>query len=310
MNQPEIEFYKRLTEFVPTAPTEGSPVEERFKAVPDYKIPVSPKNLFTHQEIHPIVLDLSLLKAFGEEWYYWEVPTLWKSIHDEFKSKVSESNRAKINAVRTARITTLPWDSWHVFENVVLALDGFVPRWDILQKVDLESLFVGVDILEQIRPEDYSEDVRNYIAAVFLDDDVFFTPPPLEFSQAEVSQPYYLCKDCGNEEWALHHDGICSVCSGRYDPENGLSMRPSQEAIDKKLGQNTVLRYKFDPGPEQRVWDLVARSKNEQSILKVAGPAEIGVSKLLDARDLMNIRRRQLKNQLTALKSWLNSRSS
>jgi hypothetical protein len=174
-----------------------------------------------------------------------------------------------------------------------------------MQPLSLEDLYVAVDIISGIRQETYSSEVRLYMAACVLEEDVFFVPPPLDFIQKEVAQPYHHCKDCGNSESALSSDGICSNCSGRLHPEQGLSLEPREDLLKQGLGKNTQLLNRFDPTSVQKKWDEVKDKPTPEfpDIPETMEEAQVG--KLLLARDCMNYRRKQLAEQLTTLKSWL-----
>jgi hypothetical protein len=306
---PEQELYERLltTEktLTPTAPSEGSEVEKELtKNNPSKGVPVTIRNLFTHHDSHPIVLDYALLRSFGLEWFTWDTSTIWAEVHRNFKTEISEHNRNKIQAVKTLHVSSVPWDSWNVFEKIIQGLNNNVARWDIVQAPTIEQLFAGIDIIDNVRMEEFSSEVRRYMAAVVLNEDILFVPPPLDFIQLEVSQPYYVCLDCGSHELALYHDGLCTPCSKKVSPEQGLSLRPPQDILELGYGRNIELRLKFNPDPVEARWSEVSHLATDKVDLKES-PEDVQVAKLLIARDYMNIRRRQLSEQLTALKSWL-----
>lgn len=288
-----------------TAPSAGGVVEKELEKVDsDFKIPLTLRNVFTHHDSHPIVLNLCLIKAFQLEWLLWEPETIWASIQRVFGSQVSEHNRAKIQAIQTLNVVQSPWEMWQVFEKVVQALNNNVPKFDVMQVPTIEQLFVAVDIMDTLRRESFSQEVKSYMAAAVLNDDVFFVPPPLDFIQTEVGHPFYTCQDCGTKFNALFHDGICDSCTQKFDPEQGLSMRPKPELLQAGHGKNMTLSLKYDPDPIQKRWQEVATLKTESVQLEET-QVDAQVAKLLVARDYMNIRRRQLAEQLIALRSWL-----
>lgn len=301
---PEQELYELLSKAEaskkPSAPSEGSAVEKDMeKAEPDFKTPVSLRNLFTHHETHPLVLYFALIKALGPQWVTWESETVFSEVSRIFKTQVSEHNRAKVLALKACLLVDSPWQSWQVFEKVLHAFNGNIPRWDIMQALSLGELMAGVDILDSLRRQEFGDEVRLYAGATVLHEDVFYCPPPLDVFQAEVSRPHWECLDCGSRDSALFHDGVCDTCSGKFDPEKGLSMTP-----DPGKGRNTKLVVTFDPDPVQARWELVATIATEKVELDET-QADIQVAKLLLARDYTNILRRQLAEQLVSLKSWL-----
>jgi hypothetical protein len=203
----------------------------------------------------------------------------------------------------------MPWNRWQVFEKVGQALNNNIPMFHIIQPLALEQLFVAVDMLNNLRVVSFSDEVKTYMAGCVLNDQVFFVPPPLDFIQLEVSQPQYHCKDCGNTESALFSDGYCSFCTERLHPEQGLSLAPKKEALDAGKGKNVETIIKYDPTEVAKLW----KSHSEHSLHSFADKFSthqddenwVQLSKLLIARDYMNVRRKQLAEQLTTLKSWL-----
>lgn len=265
--------------------------------------PVSLRNLFTHTDAHPVVLDLACTKAFGNEWHHWEAPTLWAEIKRVFQSEISEQVRNKLQAIRTLYVSDLPWGSWQVFEKIAHALNGNTPDWSFMQAVGLEELYGTVDMIDQIRRSDWSNEVKLYMAACVLGEDVFYVPAPLEFIQAEVSQPYFVCRDCGNSDPALFHDGVCDTCTLKFEGGSFLLSEYGKTPAGNK-GRNLTIVLRYNPELVEKRWNEVSGIPSNKVVLKET-PADVQVDKLLSARDYMNIRRRQLVEQITALKGWL-----
>jgi hypothetical protein len=307
---PEDALFDRLhsaEKVVPTASTIGSPEESyvRSKGEPDSSKPVTLRNLFTHPDAHPITLDFAMMKAFGEDWFGWQAETLWDEIRDEFGSQLSELCKQKIRALQACHVSVLPWKAWQVFEKVAHAFNGTLPNFSIVQMLDLEELFATVDMLAFTRKEKFSDEVKLYMAGTVLHEDVFFVPAPLDFLQMEVSQPHYHCNDCGNEEPALFHDGFCSACTERMHPEQGLTLEPRQELVNQGLGKNTTIVPRYDHQAIAKRWEEVKALPFSEFKPDEDRMEDVQVRQLLLARDYMNIRRKQLAEQLTALKPWM-----
>ena len=288
-----------------TAPTAGGIVERELeKTDTDFKTPLTLRNLFTHHDAHPLVLDLALIKAFQNDWLSWEPETLWTSIQTVFSTSISEHNRAKVQAIKTLHVVNAPWESWQVLEKILQALNNNIPQFESMQLPTLEQIYAGIDIMDTIRREEFSDEVKNYLAAAVLNEDIFFVPPPLDFLQMGISKPFYRCQDCGMTYSALFHDGICDSCTQKFDPEQGLSMQPKKELLQAGFGKKMDLALRYDPDPVQKRWTEVSSMRTEEIRLEET-QADVQVAKLLVARDYMNVRRRQLAEQLTSLKSWL-----
>lgn len=305
---PEDALFERLQlagSVKPTAETAGSPEEDRVKGRPDSTKPVTLRNLFTHQDAHPVVLDFALLKVYQEEWFRWEPETLWEEIPKTFSTQISELCRQKIRALQAVHRSVMPWHKWQVFEKVAQAFNGNIPNFKVMQALSLEELYAAVDILDTLKKTEFNDEVRLFMAGIVLHEDVFFVPPPLDFIQLEVSQPHYRCNDCGNEELALFHDGFCSNCTERLHPFQNLSLLPMQEKVDAGKGKNLTAVVRHDPVPIAVRWKDVQKLPYTEFTPNEESTADVQCMKLLLARDYMNIRRKQLAEQLTTLKSWM-----
>ena len=309
MINPEQELFDLLTSSPkkPTAPSEDSSIEKELKKDdPDFGTPVTIRNLFTHHDTHPVVIDFALMKVFGIYWLGWERETIYSEINTEFQSQISEHAKAKIQTVKTMHVSAAPWKQWQVFEKIVQGLNNNIPNWEVMQAPSIEQLFAAIDSFDFIRKEDFSEEVKQYMAASILHEDVTFTPEPLDFLQLYVAQPKTVCNDCGLETSSLYSDGICDACSGRFDPSQGLSLQPNQVKIMDGKGKNTKVVFTYDYASVRDKWDHVKNIKSDQVELE-DNAVDSQIAKLLISRDYMNIRRRQLAEQLVSLKSWLGS---
>jgi len=299
---------KALETKAPTAPTEGSPEEDAAyrKGEPESTKPVTLRNLFTHPDAHPVVLDFALQKSFQEDWFRWTPETTWFEIQESFSTQLSELCRHKIRALQVVHVSKWPWKRWNIFEKVAQALNSNFPDFQHLQKLSLPELYASVDMLQTINKEqEFEDEVKLYMAATVLDEDIFYVPPPLDFIQMEVAQPHYLCKDCGNTELALFHDGVCSNCTDRMNPTQKLSMQPLPEKLRAGMGKNVVAAPRFDWEPIAKRWDEVKGMSFREFQPHSESREDMQCAKLLLARDYMNLRRKQLAEQITNLKSWL-----
>lgn len=299
---------KALGTKAPTAPTEGSPEEEvvRLKGEPDGTKPVNLRNLFTNPDGHPVVIDFALQRQFHEDWFRWQPETLWDEITKEFSTQISELCRHKVRALQTIHTSPWPWKRWSVFEKVAQTLNGNFPDFKNVQKLSLPELYCAVDMLDTLQKEkQYSDEVRLYMAASVLEENVFLVPAPLDFIQLEVSQPHYHCNDCGTEEPALFHDGICSHCTDRMHPYQNMTMQPMQSKVAAGFGKNVSVTVRYDPASIAKRWQEVKAVPFASFQPNLEDEADMQCSRLMLARDYMNIRRKQLAEQITNLKGWL-----
>ncbi|MCA8940371.1 MAG: hypothetical protein KDB07_11205, partial [Planctomycetes bacterium] len=162
-------------------------------------------NLFSHHDTHPLILDLQATKLLGPEWFVWEPETIRLVLPKEAGQNISEINWQKLQACKTTHVNPgMVFDEWEVFLRVITALNNVVPDSDILQQPNAARLYAGVGMLRMLDPdEDFSREVRRFIAASLLYQGIIFAPGELSFVQDLLLEPYYVCPDCGNEEKVL-----------------------------------------------------------------------------------------------------------
>ena len=253
-------------------------------------------------------MDMALIRSFQSDWLLWEPETIYTEIKDTFRNDVSELAKSKIQVLRTLHVSKVPWHSWQVFEKVMQGLNNNIPKWDLMQPLDVPQLYVGIDILDclpDMAEAEFSDEVRLYMTACLHNEEVFFVPPPLDFLELEVSGPKYRCLTCGREFSALFSDGHCDHCTKRMSPEKGLGLRPDQELVEKGVGATTSFQT-HDPTLVATRWAEVEHLPSSQVTIH-EDEIDTQISKLLMARDYLNVRRRQLVDQLTSLKAWLGS---
>lgn len=260
--------------------------------------------LFSFHDAHPVALTMVLLEKFSAEWLEWEPDTLKKEILETFKAtSISEHNWQKIQAIKTLTSTVGFWKEWQIFEKIVQALNNNVPRFDIAQRCTLSQLMAGVDIANTIRKEVFDDEPQKYIAACALDEGVTYLPTPLDFAQKRLSEPTYVCRVCGNVD-TDDIDGRCDFCTARFSDEHPLSMKPSP-GVPEHAGKDVQRFLKYDPAPvERRFFEL--KNKGAEALkLDENKTEDVQAAKLMVAYDYMQLRNKQLIEQLEELRSWV-----
>lgn len=284
-----------------------APVTEGLAAAPEAPSvkTVTTKNLFSNPETHPVVLDFALLKQFKLDWFSWLPETLFSEIEHVFKTSIAEVNRLKILAAQNLHMADYFWEEWEIFEKTMVALNGIAPRLDSMQPLSIESLLAGVDIANLIRKEEFSDEVARYVAGCMLFEQVTYAPPPIEFCQKFISQPYYICKDCEKKGSALPpFGGYCDSCSHRFDQEHPFSLKP--EDGFEGAGKNLSIHLTYDPAPvEARFHALNKMSAKDLPGAIRETSEDTESAKLIIAVDYQNFRTKQLQDQLVSLGSWL-----
>lgn len=259
---------------------------------------------FSYHDAHPIALVMVLMKEFEHDWFDWASEALKQEILTSFKAtSVSEHNWQKIQAARTLMVATGFWAEWEVFEKVAQAFNNNVPTFDVLQRCSLGQLMVGIDISQQLRQEDFSDEVKRYIACCAVDQGVSYLPAPLDIAQEILSQPQYECLDCGKIDDADMGFDRCEACSGRYLHERLLTGRAAPFASET-AGRNMRKYFMRDPGKVKERFEALKDKKSAE--LDEENTEDVQAAKLVVAHQYMQQRRGQLIEQLEELKEWVN----
>lgn len=304
MHRSTQDFLKQLAE--PVVDVKGSATEAVLdETVQDHTRALTKQNIWTHNDVSPLVLSAALDTAFGPDWFNWTYETVVMSIKSTFKTDTSVSNRQKIRALLSMYADhSMVWDSWQVFEKVIHSLNGNIPRWDVQQPLGVWELMAGVDMLNSLRDLPFSDEVRRYVAACFLTEELMLAPSPLQFAQLEISQPVIVCNTCGNQDAADLSDGTCDTCTKKYDASRGLSMKGDQNRTEKGIGKDLETVYTYDHRPVQVLWERV-KDLPSKDVKTPEDAVGLQVDSLLMARDHLASCRTQARKQFDQLKGWL-----
>jgi hypothetical protein len=266
--------------------------------------PVTRGNLFTHHDTHPIILDMALIRLFGTDWLEWEPETLREEIQRRYPHGISELNWNQIQAVKTLHVHDAPWQDYEAFVPVILALNNNIPIFTLLQRPTISNLMAGVDMMNDLREEEFTEEISRFCAACFLDEGVVYAPPPLDFIQGDLSKPMYYCPDCGSHVEDLPVDGICDVCSERFADGHPGNFRPNPEVVEKirQTGEGTNIRTYLER-PFKEVKERLADFHSTGHTLQ-EDVVDIQVAKLVVAENYMAQRRQQLQDQTRTMQPW------
>lgn len=211
--------------------------------------------LATHPDAHPVALDMWLVGSFGPEAAWtWEPETLWREISLLAGRMPSEAVRNKIQAIRTAHVQNTPYTEWEIFEKVIQALDGTIPRFDIMQPPSIPTLMASMDALWRIRAKKLSDEVKRYCVAVFLNSGVLYAPPPLDSINVLLTGATPLAGQMADE---VKHKMRSDLILQDNDPVDvqAAKLRAANEYMDTQrktmLEQLAVLRMEVKSGGTQ-----------------------------------------------------------
>lgn len=281
----EDRFYRQLQDseeekpVVESTSVEEEPPEEKPSEGP---APFTAQNFLVHHDTHPLVLDIVLLDEYGTDWLDWEPETLSTEIKDDFRqSSISALNWQQIQAVKTCHLTPAPWKAWEAFGVVCQALNNNIPNFHTMQKPTIAQVMLSFDVMKKIDQQTFSEEMAQFTAACFLDEGVYYLPPPADFAQSWAANPRYRCTKCGKVDRDDDND-VCDSCGA---PDSYLQKE-----------------YERDWRPVKARYDKINAQGDDHDVLQEE-VVDVQVAKLLVARDYVLYRRQQLAEQLKVVQN-------
>lgn len=123
------------------------------------------KNVFIERFIPPDVYRRILFGKYGGAWLEWDPQTLWMEIEEDFRAKVSDEVRDKINALRILLTTRNFWNDYAVFEKVVIAFNDRYVDPEHIQVCLPEELGYGLTVANSIVVHPFDREIKVYIQA-------------------------------------------------------------------------------------------------------------------------------------------------
>ena len=254
--------------------------------------------LLTDDTTSPVVLFFYCTKRYGYEWMKWGPEVLKRTLEVDHPS-VTISKKVLNRALATAVIATRDsfFEDWEPFHFLVQALIFGTPTAETMQEHSVGEMMAAVDDAIYIRDHisklvprpSFTDTVARYVAAQALNQGVWYLPAPLDFASDHAGMKRYHCRDCGHEGEIFEHDGLCDVCTERFDTDSLRSFKPSPATVARGLGHNTQIFYK-NPQDGVKV-RLHALQQNPSSFTGTQD--DVCAAKLLEAIDYMNQRRTQ-----------------
>jgi len=188
---------------------------------------------------HPMEIILALDAKLPVEWTEWEPPVLFKRAEGIFGT-LNEVTRQKMLAIQVARTTDRPWHDWDVFENTCLAFCGQIPLWGELEPLDLHEMAFGMGCLDDIRPEEYGDEVQGYIATTLVYNSLYAVPSCLPDVSAIVDRLEPESRDLIRQAQQAFAAGV-QVPSVESDPIDALEAQLQKMQLVEdwyRLGRN------------------------------------------------------------------------
>lgn len=125
-----------------------------------------------------------LNKAFGDDWWEWEMETIERMLWIRYGIALEDANRDKVWSVRHVCRSDKCFSDWFDFNQVAISFGSGIADFEYLRKPSPGMVISTVKTLNEIRPDRegfFGNDVINYICILLIDDGVYTPPPSLVF---------------------------------------------------------------------------------------------------------------------------------
>jgi len=254
--------------------------------------------LLTDDNAPPLVLFFYCTKKYEHTWMTWAPEVLKRTLEmDHPGTTVSKKvlNRALATAVIATRDSF--FEDWEPFHFLTQALVFGTPTADTMQEHSVGEMMAAVDDAVSLRDQlskiiprpSFSDTVARYVAAQALNQGVWYLPAPLDFASDHAGMKRYHCRDCGNESEVFVNDGLCDVCTERFDTDSLRAFKPSTVTAARGMGRNTQIIFK---NPQEGVRSRL-RVLQQTPAAFTGSQDDVCAAKLIEAIDYMNHRRVQ-----------------
>lgn len=159
-----------------------------------------------NSDANPLFVTEVLKGLFGVECLGWKPETLMAAIdrrihgwsdekialalehfHNtgEIKTDVSPLLRQKIYAIRIVATSDTAHSEWHIFEKVGCAFNDRVANFGVVEKLSVSECAKTIALIENIRPDSYTSEIKNYIAACAHEEGFYTLKPSKYLNMAE-----------------------------------------------------------------------------------------------------------------------------
>jgi len=119
-----------------------------------------------------------LEKEVNDDWWEWELDTIFKIVEDKIKTKLHPVMRDKISALRHLCNRAESFDDWYMFNQLALSFSG--SDFENVKFASPGAVINAVKVMNYVRPEmdaDFGDEVIKFIIVVLKNDGIY-TPPP------------------------------------------------------------------------------------------------------------------------------------
>ena len=96
----------------------------------------------------------------------------------ELLPNITEEDFNKLQAEITVQSSNYPFENFYAFENVVWALNGIVPRTEMIEGSNPAWIWYACELMQKARPNmELSHEVIEYVKKIYSDEGIYFLHP-------------------------------------------------------------------------------------------------------------------------------------
>ena len=96
----------------------------------------------------------------------------------ELLPNITEEEFNKLQATITVNSSNYPFENFYAFENVVRALNGVVPRPEMIEGARPTWIWYACEIIQKLRPKmEFAHEVIEYVKKIYSDEGIYFLHP-------------------------------------------------------------------------------------------------------------------------------------
>lgn len=114
---------------------------------------------------------------------------------------LSEEEFNTLEAILTIKTSNYPFENFYAFENVVRALNGVIPRTDMIEGALPIWIWYACEIISKLRPNmEFAQEIVEYIKKIYTDEGIYFLHPYVtkNLDMSDWTQIYAAAKHKAN----------------------------------------------------------------------------------------------------------------
>jgi len=127
-----------------------------------------------------ITVFTAMKKYLGEDWFTWELETIWKMIQVNNVELPRENIRDCIMALKVFMTTTSIENNWDHFNNAALSFAGAIADFEMVRSPSAGMIISAVKTMQYLKPDlDIGDEVKKIICVQLRHDGIILPPPSI-----------------------------------------------------------------------------------------------------------------------------------